>query len=291
MKSSEPTIAVIMITLNEAHNLPDVFNNLRGFADEMLILDSHSSDDSVEIARKNGAKVFLRKFTGFGDQWNYAVNELPTTSQWVMKLDPDERLTDELKHAIKNAIAHSNAAGFKVTRRLWFMGKPLPIFQQVLRVWKVGACHFTNVSVNEHPIVEGKIETLAGHLEHYDSPDLHHWMNKQNQYTSTEAQAKFTDTELGIKPSLFGDGLSRRMWIKKHFSKLPLRHRLVFLYCFFVQGAWRAGKAGYIWSRLRADVYRMREYKLLEMRMRQEVQSRQAEPAEFVSINEREIRA
>jgi len=262
-----------MITLNEAHNLAGVFQNLEGFADEIILLDSFSSDETVKVARSNGARVYQRAFSGFGDQWNYAVDKLPVKSQWLMKLDPDERLSDELKLSIKHAIVNPNASGFKVSRRLWFMGKPLPVRQQILRIWKTGACKFTNVTVNEHPIVTGKIETLTGYLEHHDSPDLRHWVSKQNTYTSAEAQAKYDGSKLDTKSSLFGDKFARRMWIKKHFSKLPLRHRLVFFYCFFIQGTWRAGRVGYIWARLRADIYRMREYKFLEMKWRRDVEA------------------
>ncbi len=254
-----------MITLNEAHNMPDLFKNLEGFADEVFILDSFSTDKTVEIAIENGAKVYQRPFEGFGNQWNCALQELPMTAPWTMKLDPDERLSEELKISIKHAISKGHADGFSITRRLWFMGVALPIRQKILRIWKTGTCKFTNALVNEHPCVDGIIELLKGDLDHHDSPDLHHWVGKQNNYTSAEALSKFELHQHDLKPTLFGNPMQRRMWMKRHYDKLPFRHYLMFLYCYVFQGAWKAGKPGYIWARLRAEVYRMREYKLLEM--------------------------
>jgi len=267
MSGLKPKIAVIMITQNEAHHLPEVFENLTGFADEVFVLDSFSADDTVKIALQNGARVHQRKFDGFGTQWNYAVQELPIQSPWVMKLDPDERLSEELKTSIKSEIEVGAAEGFMISRRLWFMGKPLPAKQNILRIWKAGTCRFTDVAVNEHPIVDGEVKSLKGNLEHHDSPNLHHWVAKQNQYSSVEAESKFKGEKFAFEPSLTGSKQERRMWFKKHFTKFPFRHLLVFLYCFIILGAWKVGRVGYIWSCLRADIYRMREYKLLEMQL------------------------
>lgn len=82
-----------MITLNEAHNMQACLDNLSGFADEIFVVDSFSTDDTAEIARNFGAQIVEREFAGFGDQWNFAVTCLPVQSTWMMKLDPDERLT------------------------------------------------------------------------------------------------------------------------------------------------------------------------------------------------------
>ena len=90
-------VAVIMITLNEAHNLEAVLENLTGWAQELYIVDSYSTDQTVEIALKHGVHIVQRSFRGFGDQWNFALNALPIKAPWTMKLDPDERLTPELK--------------------------------------------------------------------------------------------------------------------------------------------------------------------------------------------------
>lgn len=258
-------IAVLIISLNEGHNITAVLDNLEGWAQEVFLVDSYSSDDTVAIALSRGVHVIQRQFRGFGDQWNFAVNELPVTVPWSMKLDPDERLTNELKASIESAITEDTYDALIMQRRLWFMGKPLPVRHKLLRIWRTGTCQFSDVTINEHPLVEGREMLLKGDLEHHDSPNLHHWYEKQNRYTTAEAIMAFQGDKLSATPRFWGTVLERRMWFKRIYSYVPFRHQLMFLYCLFGQSAWRAGRSGFIWARLRAEVFRMREYKRLEM--------------------------
>jgi len=261
-------IAVVMLSLNEAHNMEAVLSNLKGFAQEVFLVDSFSSDDTVDIALANGVHVVQRKFRGFGDQWNFALRALPITAPWTMKLDPDERLSDELKESIAELTSRTDIGGWTVRRRLWFMGRPLPVIQVLLRSWQTGTCRFSDVLVNEHPLIEGKLAHARGNLEHHDSPDLHHWYDKQNRYSSAEALGAFRGSALSATPRLFGNTLERRMWLKSKLLNLPFRSLAVFLNCYVWLGAWRAGRVGFIWANLRGDVYRMRSLKLLEMRLK-----------------------
>lgn len=260
-----PPLSIVMITLNEAHNLEAVLDNIQNWAEQIFIVDSYSSDKTVDIALRRGVHVVQRKFAGFGDQWNFALENLPITSKWTMKLDPDERLSDELKTSVSDALASAEYDGYSVRRRLWFMGSPLPIEQTLVRLWRTGKCRFTDVTVNEHPVVSGRTATLRGFLEHLDSPDLTHWYDKQNKYTTAEALMRFRGDHFAASPSLFGTALQRRMWCKANFFRLPFRYPILFLYHYFLLGAWRAGRTGYIWATLRVGVFRAIEYKLLDM--------------------------
>lgn len=260
-------VAVVMISLNEAHNMAAVLQNLKGWAQEVFLVDSYSADETVSTALREGASVVQRRFTGFGDQWNFAISQLPITAPWTMKLDPDERLSDELKRQIENAIIGDDVDGLSFDRRLWFMTQALPVRHRLTRVWRTGRCRFTDVSVNEHPMVDGQVRHVSGDLEHHDSPDLEHWLEKQNKYTTAEAVSAYQHTGLSAKPRLFGTPLQRRTWIKKHYIAFPFRYVALFVYHYLVLGAWRAGWVGYAWSRLRCDVYRLREYKLREIRI------------------------
>ncbi|MGE0082093.1 MAG: glycosyltransferase family 2 protein [Thiohalomonadaceae bacterium] len=264
VRASSP-VAVVMITLNEGHNMEAVLENLRGWAQEVFVVDSYSKDDTVDIALRHGAHVVQRQFRGFGDQWNFAVSQLPITAPWTMKLDPDERLTDALKRNLAQAMAKADANGFTMQRRLWFMERPLPVRHELLRVWKTGLCRFSDVLVNEHPLVDGKQVHIDGDIEHHDSPDLHHWLEKQNAYTTSEAIAAHQGQALSAEPRLFGNALQRRMWVKRYYRRFPGRYLILFLHHYLAQGAWRAGWVGYAWARLRSDVYRLWEYKLREI--------------------------
>lgn len=266
--STKPApVSVVMISLNEAHNIPEVLANLRGFASEVLILDSFSSDETVDLALAGGAVVGQHGFRGFGDQWNFALRNLPISQPWTMKLDPDERLTDELKASLRAVMLDGAADGIVLQRRLWFMNRPLTIRQDILRVWRSGACRFTNVLANEQPVVGGTLIQVSGDLEHHDSPNLHHWIEKQNAYTTAEAYTGFVGNHIEGRRALFGSSQERRNWYRSIFFRLPFRYALVWLHCYVIQGAWSSGSAGRIWAALRVQVFRMWDYKSQEMAM------------------------
>jgi glycosyltransferase involved in cell wall biosynthesis len=258
-------VAVVMISLNEGHNMRAVLDTLQRWAQEVFLVDSFSRDDTVDIALAYGVHVVQRRFRGFGDQWNFALRELPITAPYTMKVDPDERLSEDLKSAIIAATARGGFDGLKCNRRWWFMGRPLPITENILRLWRTGSCRFSDVLVNEHPIVDGKIASVAGNIEHLDSSDLTDWFEKQNRYSTAEAIMAFQNAPMAAEPKLLGNELQRRMWLKRMLGRLPLQHHLLFLYYYFWKGTWRAGKVGYVSARLWSHVWRMRELKLYEM--------------------------
>lgn len=265
-RSRDASIAVVMITLNEAHNLRAVLENISGWANEIFIVDSCSSDETVDIALEFGVHVVQRRFRGFGDQWNFALENLPIKCRWTMKLDPDERLTEDLKRSIDKIVVENNPVGIFLDRRLWFMGKALPVRQRILRLWQTGACKFSDVLVNEYPRVRGECLRADGYLEHFDSPNLHHWFEKQNLYSSKEAIAYYENHELAIDPKFFGSNTQRRMWFKKKFWKFPFRYFFLFVYHYVFKSAWVCGRVGWIWAHLRTDSYRNLEYKRYEIK-------------------------
>lgn len=266
-KPGKLPLTVVMITLNEAHNLPECINQLSGWASEICILDSYSDDNTEKIADEFGVKFVKRKFTYFGDQWNYALKAFKIKNKFTMKIDPDERLTKELKKNIEKSInSNSKFNGFTLTRVLYFLGKRLPIKQNILRIWKTGTVKFSDVLVNEHPIIVGTTKHISGDLLHVDSPSLEHWFSKQNKYSSAEAKSKILKKKLSYNPKLFGNLNERRMWAKQNFNHIPFRYFLLFIYYYIFKGLFRCGKEGYIWSHLRLQVMRMREFKYFELK-------------------------
>jgi glycosyltransferase involved in cell wall biosynthesis len=258
-------VAVVMISLNEAHNMESVLQNLKGWAQQVFLVDSYSADETVDIGLRHGVHVVQREFRGFGDQWNFALHNLPIRAPWTMKLDPDERLTGKLKECIYEAIQRSEFEGYTLSRRLFFMERPLPVRMNLLRLWRTGSAQFSDVLVNEHVKITGSVGRIAGDLEHHDSPDLEHWLEKQNRYTSAEALTSYMNMKFADEPRLLGTSLQRRMWLKKNFYRLPFRYFLFFLYNWLLLGAWRIGWVGYAWARLRSDVMRLVEYKRREL--------------------------
>lgn len=258
-------IAVVMISLNEAHNMDAVLRNLSGWAQQVFLVDSCSADETVDIALRYGVHVVQRRFKGFGDQWNFALHQLPITAPWTMKLDPDERLTDELKREICALQQDCPFSAFTAPIRLNFLEQRLPTVLTLTRVWKTGAVSFSDVKANEHALNSGLTGRLEGEIMHLDSPSLDHWLVKQNRYTTTEAISQYEGKALSAAPRLFGNTLERRMWFKRNFWKIPGRYLILFLYHLIIIGAWRAGRVGWIWSHLRTEVYRLWEYKRIEI--------------------------
>lgn len=258
-------VGVVMISLNEAHNMRAMLEHLKGWAHQVFLVDSYSRDSTVDAALEYGVHVVQRPFRGFGEQWNFALRSLPITAPWTMKLDPDERLTNGLKQEIVEKLRYAEVDAFEVPLRLFFMRRRLSVKGNVLRLWRTGSARMTDVAVNEHPVVDGRIGFLSQELEHHDSPDLEHWIEKQNRYTTAEAIVAYRGLPLADIPRLLGTPLQRRMWFKKHFYDMPFHYWAIFLYHYLVQSAWRAGWPGYAWARLRADVMRLIEYKRREM--------------------------
>lgn len=260
-------LSIVLITLNEAHNLERFFQCLLGWVDDIFVLDSFSSDETIDICKKYGATVYQRKFDNYGAQWNAALSIPEIKTDWVMKLDPDEVVTESLKKNINLALNQSAYDAFNIFGKLFFMGKPLPRKNKTLRIWRRGACSFSNSIVNEYPLINGLVGDINDYFEHHDSPDLNHWLNKQNKYTASEAESFVNNYDLPIKPRLFGDETERRMLAKKYFYFLPLRYVLLFLYHFIFLKAFLAGKVGFLWSRLRVLVYFLIDAKSYELKL------------------------
>jgi len=265
------SVTVIILTFNEERNLPAALDSVKGWAKEVFVVDSFSTDRTVDIALEretDGVRVVQHAFEDYSKQWNWALEHLPATGDLTLKLDADERVTPELALDIQNIFKSGNQCdGYFIPRRLWFMGRALHVKQDVLRLWRTGTCQFSDVIVNEHPLVEGKIDRLKGVLEHYDSFDLHHWWDKQNRYTTMLALQKFRGDKLSAEPKLFGTKLERRMFFIKVFFYIPFRYQFQLIHELFIRGAWRDGMRGLTWARLRVQSRRMRELKVKEMKI------------------------
>lgn len=252
-------ITVIAITLNEERNLQSFIDNIKKITDKIFIVDSYSNDKTVDIALSNNIEIVQHKFIDFGNQWNFAIKNNPFKTKWVMKMDPDEKISNEMKKNIENCLLTEDADGYEFDRRIYFLGKKLNIKQKVLRIWKNEKCIFSDSAVNETPIIDGIIKKIKGEIDHYDSPDLFHWFKKQNHYSSVEAISIFNNIK--IKKLDF----KRKIFIN-FFIKLPFRYNLLFLYFFIIKLMFLSGYQGYIWCKLRVFVYSSVEMKYLQIK-------------------------
>jgi len=261
-------LTVLIPTLNAAAHLPELLDSIGDAVSDIQILDSRSVDGTVDIALERGITVVQRAFTTHGDHFQWMITNMPVKTEWVFLLAQDERFTPSLIDALNRLFAGSpNLNGYMVRWRLWFMGKPLHVVIDNLRLMRMGFFRIADVICNEQILVSGDVGKIDGVLEHKDTLTLHDWYEKQNLYSTMEAIAHVKGQgQFAVDPSFFNGRLARRMMFKKIFFLIPFRYPLVFLYNLILMGAWRDGKAGWIWAHLRSEVYRMREYKVVEMR-------------------------
>lgn len=266
--TSKLPITVLIPTLNAADHLPDLLEGVLPHVEDVQILDSRSTDATVSIALAHDITILQRPFTTFGEHFQWMIAHMPVRTEWIFLMAQDERFTGSLVREMAQLFERDpEFEGYTVRWRLWFMGRPLSVIVDNLRLFRRGAVTISDVLCNEKLILQGKEGRLVGVLEHKDSLSLHEWYEKQNLYSTLEAIAKYAGKgEFSVSPKLFGTRLERRMFLKKTFFYLPLRYQAIFLYNFVWKGAWRDGRNGALWSKLRTDVYKMREYKYREMK-------------------------
>ena len=184
-----PSLSVIIITKNEAVNIRACIESVV-WADEIIVVDSGSSDATVEICRELGAQVYVHDWPGFGMQKNRALGY--ATKDWVFSIDADERVTHELREEIQSAMQRGQAEGYEIPRLSSFCGRYMhhsgwyPDY--VLRLFRRGTGKFSDDLVHERVIVNGPITKLQQLLLHESFRDLEQLLAKINHYSTASAQ-------------------------------------------------------------------------------------------------------
>ena len=188
------TVACIVITKNEEQNIADCLASAR-WADELIVVDAESADKTVELAHASGAKVFVRPWPGFGLQKNFGMAQ--ASSDWILILDADERVTEELRDEVRACLDRwqpSAPVACRIPRRNFFYGAWVrragvyPDYQ--VRLFRRGSAQYNNVAVHENLLVEGAIGTLGGPLDHYTERRIQDHFKKFSLYTTLAAQEK-----------------------------------------------------------------------------------------------------
>ena len=271
-------ISVIILTYNEEKNIGDCLKSLQNWAGEIFIVDSYSTDRTLEIAKKYADKISRNKFEGYAKQRNWALNNLPFSYEWVLFLDADEQLSPELKKEIKDMLAEvsPNIKGFYIKRRFIFMerwirhGGYYPTW--LLRLFRHEVARCQEREVDERFIVQGETLQLLYDIIHEDQRGITLWIDRHNQYATLEALEQTKHRE-EIATSLNDSQIARKQRTKRQlWNHLPLLLRpfFYFFYCYILRGGFLDGKAGFIyhflhglWFPLLVDV------KLMEMQERE----------------------
>jgi glycosyltransferase involved in cell wall biosynthesis len=268
------SVSILILTFNEELNLERCLNSLK-WCNDIVVLDSHSTDKTIQIAEKFQSRVVSRKFDGYASQRNFGLNEIEYKHPWILMVDADEVIDDALATEIQKACSSSEdeTCLYRVKRKDFLMGKWLrrssgypTWFGRLIRKGRV----WVEREINEEYHTDGKVGYLQGHLLHYPfSKGFHAWLDKHNRYSSMEAQEIVLQK---AEPLTFGDFYSkdpamRRKALKSLLYRLPARPLLVFVALYVLRLGCLDGRAGLTFCLLRTFYEYMIDCKVKEMRL------------------------
>jgi glycosyltransferase involved in cell wall biosynthesis len=256
-------ISVLIPARNEAANLRDCLASV-AWCDDVVVVDSGSTDGTPEIARSAGARVIDFKWNGaFPKKKNWALANIDWKHEWVFILDADERVTAPLAVAMRAAVTGGRHAGYYVNRRFWFLDGwlnhcgyypswNLRLFRHALGRYEqpagAAATGSGDNEVHEHVELQGTAGYLDGEMEHYAFPDIATWVEKHNRYSSWEARVQVqgvAEDAAGLDPAL-----ARKRRLRRLAWRLPFRPTLRFLYHYVWRAGFLDGYRGFVFCRL-----------------------------------------
>lgn len=198
-------LSAVIITLNAAHQLEACLQSIR-FVDEIVVIDSGSNDNTVELAKRYNARVIHQDWLGFGKQKQFAVAQ--ASHDWVLSIDSDERVSNKLQLSINQNLQQPTAQVFKMPRSNKFMGRFLkhgegyPDWSP--RLFNRKFANWSDDKVHEKVLTSEAIAILSGDLLHESGEDIAIYLQKQNRYTSLQAEQLFNSGKrIGIGKLLF----------------------------------------------------------------------------------------
>jgi len=271
------SVSILILTLNEEANFPECLQSVK-WSDDIVVLDSFSSDRTVKIAENMGARVVQRRFDNWSAHQNWALAEIPFKHPWVFYLDADERMTEELKDELVSIAADSTRGdvAYYCGRRNMFMGRWIGHAMppgMIMRMFQPRHVRFERL-VNPVPVIDGSHGYLRGMLVHYNfSKGISEWIDKHNRYSQLEALEgmKLLLQPPETQPGLFStDRALRRRALKNLSFRLPWRPFLKFLYLYIWQRGCMDGRAGFTYCVLQSFYEYLIVLKMRELERREQ---------------------
>ena len=270
-------VSVLILTLNEEINIADCIDSCSG-CNDIVVLDSLSSDRTRDIAEAKGARVVERSFDNYAAQRNAGLNEVQYKHPWVLMVDADERVTAELAGEIQliTGRADDHLVMLRMRRKDFFFGRWLKRssgypswFGRLVRVGRVRV----EREVNEEYIADGRVEHLQAHLHHFPfNKGISYWFERHNRYSSMEAQTSLAmrSSQIVWRNIVSADPTDRRRTLKQIAYRLPLRPLVAFLYLYVLRLGMLDGRAGLYFSSMRATYEMCIDLKVLESKRRRQ---------------------
>lgn len=267
-------ISVLILTYNESVNLTGCLESV-AFSNDVVVLDSESSDNTIDIAKEYGATVLSRPFDNYAAQRNFGLSHA-FKNDWILMLDADERvspeLAAELTSVINNETAHSL---YRLRRKDFFLGRWIKRASGYPtwfgRLVKKGEA-WVERDINEEVFTKGSIGFLKQHLIHYPfNKGIHYWFERHNRYSSMEAKRLVAERMESVpwQYACSSDPSLRRKFAKQILYRLPFRPLVVFCGLYFLKGGFLDGKAGFTYSCMRAQYEFLISIKIQELKRRE----------------------
>jgi glycosyltransferase involved in cell wall biosynthesis len=270
-------LTVVVLTLNEERNLPSCLQSIVAHAEDVHVLDSGSTDATVQIAREYGVPTHTNSFAGFGQQRNWAIDNIEHRHQWVLHLDADERATPELLTEIERLLARDpTEAGFYIASKL-MLDRYWLRYSSGYPVYQVRLFHRERLRFQDHG--HGQREVTAGRLGYLQSPYLHEafnkglddWFAKHAHYARREAEQLQLESRgfLQVMSAVFSaDAVARRRAGKALAYKLPGRPLLRLVQLLLLNRGILDGRPGLLYARMMATYEAMISVHLCRLKSR-----------------------
>jgi len=267
----------IVMTKNEEKNLVDCLNSMKNFAKRVVVIDCGSNDKTVELAKQYGADVYFHEFEYYAKQFNWGIDNTNIDTEWIIRLDADERFPDDLKQEIEIAVKNSDADlnGITIEADYYFLGK---LMKHGLRnkckmmMFKKAIGSIENRRRDAHSIISEGYSYYAKHkFVHYDFKDLDNYIKRYNWYATREMQ-DYIEYERGKTSTINTDAAIKKQRQKKFgiYYKAPmfLRTWLWFVYNYIFRLGFLDGRPGYLFCYFECRWYRMLvDAKIYEQRL------------------------
>ena len=270
--NEKPSIAVVILTYNEALHLPRAMDHVRSFAQEIFVIDSFSTDNTVELAKAGGAIVLQHSFQYQAQQFNWALENAPISSEWVMRLDADEIIEADLAEEIICSLPtlSPEVMGVNLNRKTIFQGKFIryggryPV--TLLRIWRRGSARVEDRWMDEHMyLTHGSSVTLKGGFADHNLNDLTSFTAKHNGYASREAldvlnrRLHLFDSQVELTHQSTAEQAKIKRFLKESlYNRIPyeISALLYFLFRYVVQLGFLDGREGLVYHVLQGFWYR-----------------------------------
>jgi glycosyltransferase involved in cell wall biosynthesis len=255
-------VSIIVLTFNEEVNIQPCLKSVKDLTDEIFVLDSFSTDRTLELAREYTPNIFQNAWVHWAHQRNWALDNLPITNEWVCFLDADERLSEELSREIADTLAAppANIDGYYIKRNFYFLGRWIKHggYQSdfILRLIKRDKARSIGSGAREYVTVKGELGRLKNPMIHEDRKDIGVWIDKHNKLAKIEAmealrcEAKQESMSKSVCTENTKIEHSYRIWLReKVWARMPLfiRPFVYFIYRYICQLGFLDGKEGFLY--------------------------------------------